>query len=63
MLKKVHLIATFLFVDLSTEAPSAFARDTPTLQLLVNLNLATHQEHSACVPIYLWDQCNTFSVK
>ena len=46
----IRLHVAFLFVVLSTQAHLACATNTTTLQLLVMLNLETHQEDSAWTP-------------
>ena len=46
----VVTVAAFLFVVLSTQAHLARATNTTTLQLLVILNLKTHQDDSAWTP-------------
>ena len=47
-------VVTALFLILSTQAHLSCATNTTTLQLLVMLNLKTHQEDSAWTP--RWDR-------
>ena len=44
---RLYVVVPFLFVVLSTQAHPACATNTTTLQLLVMLNLETHQEDNA----------------
>ena len=46
----VCCVRWYIFVILSTQAYQACATNTTTLQLLVMLNLRTHQENSAWIP-------------